>query len=168
MTHSDEDGKFSLWVRPGGTTVQAKAEGYANASQGGATPGHAFEIFLSPESVLVGKVVSAETGAPVEGARVATHGGGGGFFISFGGGSNATYTDESGHFRIDRLEPGSYKVRASTDDGFGTSDSKVHLGLGQQSEEVIVPLHPAGWSHRQDRDRGLRRAMHQRIGVGRT
>src|SRR5690606_29051115 len=53
VTRSGPEGEFSLWVRPGAPPVWARAEGYAGGTDTGAAPGHQFELFLTPEAVLV-------------------------------------------------------------------------------------------------------------------
>jgi len=66
---TDEQGRFSLWVKPGEITVTAAADGYADNEEGVHAPGKV-EILLTPESSLPGTVVDAATNQPVEGARV--------------------------------------------------------------------------------------------------
>jgi len=131
------DGSFSLWVRPGVRWVRALAEGYASGSDDGVAPGHTFEVFLTPEAVLVGKVVEAATGTPIEGARVsATE-------SEWGAVDAQTFTDANGRFRLDGLEPGAYKAQAETDETFGTAAEQAILGLGETSGEVVIAAHPA-------------------------
>ncbi len=135
---SDGDGKFELWVAPGFTAVTAVADGYTAGRDLGPAPGRFFEIVLTPESVLVGRVVVAGTGAPVEGARVYSNG------DWNRRSANDTFSDAQGRFRIDRLLPGEYKPVAEAEDGFGMAAVTVGLGLAQTSEEVVIEMHPAG------------------------
>ncbi len=131
---SDAEGNFSLWAAQGELNVSASAEGYGSESQSGRAPGSTFEIFLTPESVVVGRVVDAASGDPVEGARVHTG--------TWRNESDA-FTDADGRFRLSGLEPGQYKPIASSDDGYGELETSVHLGLGETSEPVTIRLHPA-------------------------
>lgn len=145
FTRSDAEGRFSLWVEPPNVQVAAVAEGYARGSREAAVPGTFVELFLTPESVVVGKVVWADSGKPVAGARV-TAGGGGGrsmMIMLMGGGSGAVFSEEDGTFRLEGLEPGAYKLSAVSDELTGMSEQKVHVGLGQTSEPVVVRVHPA-------------------------
>lgn len=140
FARSDGEGRFSLWVEPPSVSVTAFAEGYADGWRNAAVPGTLVEVFLSPESVVVGKVVWADSGEPVAGARVSA---GNGRFGGFGGAEGSVYSDDDGSFRVEGLEPGAYKITASGDELTGMSDEKVHVGLGQTSEPVLVKVHPA-------------------------
>ena len=97
VARTDADGRFSVWGAPGGQYVSAWADGYSTASQAGVAPNYTFELFLSPESVLAGVVVDAETREPIAGATVMS---GNPFFW---GGGTRTVTDGDGRFRIDGL-----------------------------------------------------------------
>ncbi len=131
------DGVFTLWVRPGHAYLSARADGYAAAEVGGAAPGHRFELFLTPEAVLVGTVVRAGDGTPVEGARVTAQD------SRFRWNDAAAITDASGNYRLDGLEPGAYKATAEADDLAGSAAEQVVLGLGETSEAIEIPMHPA-------------------------
>ncbi|MCX4247110.1 carboxypeptidase regulatory-like domain-containing protein [Paraliomyxa miuraensis] len=144
FTRSDEEGRFSLWVEPPDVNVSAHADGYARGSRGASIPGTFVELFLTPESVVVGKVVWADSGKPVAGARIAASGGSGAFFLGFGGGGpGSVHSEDDGSFRLEGLQPGSYKLRVSDDELVGMADEKIHVGLGQTSDPVIVKVHPA-------------------------
>lgn len=134
---SGADGEFSLWIRPGKPNVWAEIDGYAGGSDSGSAPGHFFEIFMTPESVLVGKVVRAGDGSPVAGAQVRAQRG------DSWGGSGTAMTDEGGNFRLDRLSPGAYKPRAEADDAYGMAREQVILGLGETSAPILIEAHPA-------------------------
>ncbi|MFZ6183277.1 carboxypeptidase regulatory-like domain-containing protein [Nannocystis pusilla] len=132
------DGSFSAWVKEGPIFAMATADGYAMGHEDGVAPGHEFELFLTPEAVLVGKVVRAgEDGGPIEGARVLAVSGGWGF------GPKSVYTDANGEFRIEGLEPGAYKPRAEADDALGLAKEQVILGLGETSAPIVIEAHPA-------------------------
>jgi len=135
FARSDAEGRFSLWVEPPEVHVDATAEGYAQGSRSAAIPGSFVEIFLTPESVVIGKVVWAGSGKPVAGARVSTSS------SPFGG--TGVQSEDDGSFRLEGLEPGSYKIHASSDELVGMSAEKIHVGLGQTSELVVVEVSPA-------------------------
>ncbi|MCY1012389.1 carboxypeptidase regulatory-like domain-containing protein [Nannocystis pusilla] len=139
FTTSAAEGTFSLWIAPGQPQVFARADGYAPGSDRGAAPGHRFELFLTPESVLVGKVVRAGDGSPVEGAKVTAERGD----TFFGGGGGLSITDAGGNFRIAQLSPGAYKPSVTADDAFGMAAEQVVLGLGETSEAIVIEAHPA-------------------------
>ncbi|MCR9163753.1 MAG: carboxypeptidase regulatory-like domain-containing protein [Nannocystaceae bacterium] len=127
---ADEEGKFSIWVKEGPTYLEARAEGYASEEQRGRAPGTHFDLYLTPESIVVGHVLDVATAEPVEGARVSLAG-------------QLVLTDATGAFRIEGLGPGAYKPTATADEGYGEAEVSVHLGLGETSSDVLVQLHPA-------------------------
>ncbi len=134
FAYTDAEGRFRGWARPGAAYVYAEAEGYASKGEFGAAPGHLFTLYLTPESVLIGRVVRASDGAPIEGARVTAND---------PSSYDATFTDVNGNFRIDRLNPGPYKPHAEADDAFGQAEEQVVLGLGETSAPLVVRAHPA-------------------------
>lgn len=134
---SDDEGEFEIWVAPGKVSLRAVADGYTEASKSGVAPGQTFEIFLTPASTLVGKVVMAGTAEPVAGARVTA--GGRGFL----GRGTVAFTGPDGVFRLEGIDPGTYKAEASTSELFGMAAEAVHLGLAETSEPVVVEVHPA-------------------------
>lgn len=130
---SDADGRFSAWVRPGTASLTATADGYAAATTTGAAPGHTFALFLTPESVLIGKVVRADDNTPIADAWVSANGS---YHL-------ATYSDAAGNFRIDGLLPGPYKPQLEADEWFGKADEQWILGLGETSAPIVIRAHPA-------------------------
>ena len=133
---TDDSGRYSIWVKPGQVRVTAAADGYAEASQHGEAPS-TIDLLLTPESSLVGIVVDAATGAPIEGARVTVENNG------FGWDGEHDRTDAEGKFRVSRLTPGRYVAEARTERGYGRTEGSVLVGLGQHVEGVVVRVHPA-------------------------
>jgi len=132
---TDEQGKpVGDADEPGDLQVQADAEGYAQGSKSGVAPDFAFEILMTPESVLSGRVVAAADGRPIADAQVAIEQ----WFWS----EHSAYTDAEGYFRLDRLEPGRYKPIAKTAEGYGQIAESVLLGLGQAVDGIEIELHP--------------------------
>ncbi|MBZ5712260.1 carboxypeptidase regulatory-like domain-containing protein [Nannocystis pusilla] len=167
IARSGADGEFTMWVAPGETVVQARAEGYAPGFMIGVAPGLLFEIALTPESVLVGKVVRAEDGAPVAGADVWAQ-------QQFEGVGPAR-TDANGQFRVEGLKPGAYRLEAFHDEAYGAAPESAVLGLGETSEPIVIRAHPAylvegtvtiaggescerGWVRLTDKTAGVRHA----------
>lgn len=134
FTKTDAKGEFVAWVAPGDIQVSATADGYAPGEKDGPAPGFTFEILLTPESVIAGRVVRKSDGKPVADAHVAVDR----WFFSSGG----TYTDADGYFRLDRLEPGRYKPAATAVDSYGELAESVRLGLGQTIDDVVIEAHP--------------------------
>ena len=134
---SGADGQFALWVAPGQVSVQARADGYAEGSRFGVAPGQWFELTLTPESVLVGRVVRAEDRAPLANASV--------YAQSSDGWNNIgpAITDDLGNFRVEGLLPGTYKLEAMHDEAYGMAAESAVLGLGETSEPIEIAAHPA-------------------------
>jgi protocatechuate 3,4-dioxygenase beta subunit len=140
VTRADEKGEWRAWVAPGRVQAIAQAAGYAPGEREGMAPGSFIEILLTPESVLVGRVVEAGSRQPVSGAlvvpgEVSSEG-------SFAGGSSAL-SDADGRFRLERLRPGRYKPLARSATRYGQARESVVLGLGERSSEVLIEVHPA-------------------------
>ncbi|MDQ3340914.1 MAG: carboxypeptidase regulatory-like domain-containing protein [Myxococcota bacterium] len=135
-TETDAQGKYSLWVRPGGVRVTAGADGYANASEMGDAPGK-IDLLLTPESSLTGTVVDAKSGEPIEGARVSVQSSG------FGWDRESDRSDAQGKFRVHGLTPGRFVAEATTERGYGRTEGSTLVGLGQHVEGVVVRVHPA-------------------------
>lgn len=131
---SDAEGRFEQWVAPGVVVVRGHARGYALAWVSSVAPGQFVELYLTPESVLVGKVVLATTGEPVADVEVSSGGFNGWLF---------TRSDANGQFRIDGLQPGTYKPRASGATLHGEAAEQIHLAFGETSEQVVIRMHPA-------------------------
>jgi hypothetical protein len=134
---ADDQGRFSLWVDRGGVGIEARADGYAANDVWGSAPG-TFEIALTPESSIAGRVVDAATDQPVPGARVVLEA------STFERRKGETdITDAQGAFRLDGLMPGRFTAVATADRGYGRSEGSTLVGLGQHVGGVVVKLHPA-------------------------
>jgi hypothetical protein len=137
VARSDTEGRFSLWTRRGRVDLGVEAEGYARASRIAAAPGPNFEVLLIPESVIVGRVIGAADGVPIEGVTITATARGSGVEPA------SSRSDATGRFRIDRLEPGVYELEARADEHYGEATELVHLGLVETVEDLVIELHPA-------------------------
>lgn len=133
VARTDAEGRFELWAKPGQLSLLAYAEGYARARTSAGAPTELATIFLTPESVISGTVVHVETGTPISGVTVRAS----------GSGRGETITDADGQFRIAGLTPGSYDVDAAADELYGESAERIHLGLAESVEDIVVEVHPA-------------------------
>ncbi|MFV8749576.1 carboxypeptidase regulatory-like domain-containing protein [Nannocystaceae bacterium ST9] len=136
VARSDAEGRFELWVRKGEVGVTASAEGYGSTWKTAVAPSALVELFLTPESVLVGQVVHAQTGEPVADVTVDAAG------ERWMGGDEPVRSDAEGRFRIGGLGPGTYKPVATSDHFYGQAQAQVQLGLGQTSEPIEIRVHP--------------------------
>ena len=137
LARTDAAGQFTLRLPPGGLVeLHAAAPGHADGLDEGPAPGHAFDLWLAPEATLAGVVTRA--GAPVPGARVLAERAGGLTPLTA-----EVMTDAAGQFRLERLEPGSYSLRALTDDAAGAAASPVILGLAEARAGLTIAVTPA-------------------------
>src|SRR5690606_3241743 len=127
---SGADGTFTLWVAPGETLLEARAEGYAPGWMLGVAPGQSFEIALTPESVLVGQVLRIDDRTPVADADVHAMRS----MERFG----PAITDANGRFRLEGLEPGAYRLEAFHDEAYGAGAESAVLGLGETSQPIVI------------------------------
>jgi hypothetical protein len=140
VTSTDDQGRFELWTRSGEVGLEADAEGYASTWLPALSPSGSIELVLTPESVLVGFVVDAETDEPEPNIEVWAQASG------FGGDrTDSVRTDDEGRFRISRLHPASYKIHARGETLLGEASTLVHLGLGQTSASIEIRVHPASY-----------------------
>ena len=136
---ADDRGEFRATVAPGPLEIYAAAPGYTQGYKRGAAPGGFIEVLLTPEAVLVGKVVKQGTGEPVAGARVNCGAVDQTQWLS----DRSATSNAEGKFRIERLAPGRYKPSAVTPEGRGKAATSVLLGVGGRSEEIVIELHAA-------------------------
>lgn len=138
FARSDENGRFELWTRPGALELEAVAEGYTSSSTYVHSPTERAELYLTPESVLIGRVVDAQTGEPVADVTVTANGN---RMMGRRLGPESTRSDADGNFSIRGLQPGVYKPTGRADHFYGQAEMQVHLGLGQTSEPVEIRVH---------------------------
>jgi protocatechuate 3,4-dioxygenase beta subunit len=134
MTRSGADGSFTVWLAPGEISLQAHALGYAAAMTTGPVPGHVFELHLTPESVLVGRVEDAASHAPIAEATVEAR---------CDADWETTRSDAGGRFTIGGLDPGRCVVSAEAPGLRGIASPSIELGFGQTSTDIVVAMHPA-------------------------
>jgi protocatechuate 3,4-dioxygenase beta subunit len=138
QTQSDEDGRFSLWVDATSFVVlRASAEGYVTEQALESRPaGPVFELVLSPEAAIEGRVVDATTGAGLADVVVDAQRG---RFDEV----HTARTDASGRFRLAGLRPGRYKPRVQHQAWLGHAQEAVALELGETVGDVLIEAHGA-------------------------
>ncbi|WAS98079.1 carboxypeptidase regulatory-like domain-containing protein [Nannocystis punicea] len=130
---TDEDGNFKLWAPPQSSVlVSAFANGYTVDSNYALPPQTPLTLWLSPESVLRGRVVRSDTGAPLAGLALHLH--------EEGIPDAETATD--GSFELRGLDPGRYKPYVRSDGWCGSAEPIVALGLGETSEPITITARP--------------------------
>ncbi|WP_437509850.1 carboxypeptidase regulatory-like domain-containing protein [Sorangium sp. So ce1099] len=141
VTRADAQGAYAVWIDEGPYGARAEADGYAQGTAQSVAPGPPLKLLLTPASALVGRVIEAGTGTPVEGAKVTLDNGGG--WGNIAPGVPVARSDAEGRFRLDRLPPGRYKLAARALGKVGQARESVLLGVGQTSSEVVIELHRA-------------------------
>ena len=138
---SDAEGQFRAWVRRGRIHVHARAQGYAARSIYSAAPGPTLAVYLVPEAVLVGRVVDADTGAPVAEVEIEPGLGGGGAFMTYTVTSAGwARSDSEGYFRVEGLSPGAFRPYVASGHWRGRAAQTVNLGLGETSAMIELPV----------------------------
>lgn len=132
FTTTDATGGFVLWLEPGQAELQVRARGYAGSHLKLTAPGSDLEIQLVPEAILHGRVVDAESGAPVAGAALSLTG---------------SVRDEplaisasDGRFEIRGLASGNYQPQAVTNERYGVLSEVVTLLPGSTSQPVEIAV----------------------------
>jgi protocatechuate 3,4-dioxygenase beta subunit len=136
---TDASGRFEAWVAPHHATLIAEADGYASGGRGRyvAAPSSTAELVLTPESVIVGRVVVAGSGEPVAGVVITARS------SSFLDANGTARSDDGGRFRVTKLQPGIYDLVARGDALYGEAGQQIHVALAETSDEVVITLHPA-------------------------
>lgn len=131
---TDDDGKFTLWSEPHSSSVivAAYAAGYAQDVVVARPPRAPVTLYLTPESVLRGRVVRSDTDAPVAGSAVHLR--------------NPELADAEtaadGSFEIRGLTPGRHKPYVRGDGWCGSAEPSVALGIGETSEPITITARP--------------------------
>src|SRR5262245_40589069 len=94
---------------------------------------------------IAGTVVDSATGSPVRRAELS---------INLNSEEVSTFSDESGRFRFDHLQPGKYQLYASAPgyvrqglNQHGSFFTGVVAGSGLDSEHIVFRLHPQALIH---------------------
>ncbi len=114
-------------------SVQVEAGGFAREERWFDVPGKEdLQFILVPEAILEGKVVAAEDGSPIRGARVKLGG---------SGREQEVESDSQGEFRFDKLRSGSCWFQVEHDDFVHRSFGGRKLTSGDWIKRQIFRLH---------------------------
>ncbi len=132
-THTGEDGQFTLWVYPGGSAyIGAVAPGYTADAAFARPPQPPLLLYLTPESVLRGRVVRADTGAALPDLPVHLK-------------SDAIVDAETagdGSFEVRGLDPGRFKPFVRSAGWCGSLSAPIGLGIGETSNVLTISAKP--------------------------
>ncbi|NVB81627.1 MAG: sigma-70 family RNA polymerase sigma factor [Kofleriaceae bacterium] len=139
---ADENGAYELCVEtkwPPSVIVEVSAAGYGTIVYTAIVPGRVkVDFLLVPEATIVGRVVRDDTREPVAQAYVWIPVGPPGVVQRTGW--RATFSDASGHFRLDRVAPGSHLVSARAEGLADAAGVPVAVEAGQTSAEIEIRL----------------------------
>ena len=145
---TDSDGRFSATgLQEGPYKVSARSKGFLPAEVDGVAAGASdVSLTLAPAATIRGRVIAAEGGTPVSGARVAWKGGkaraASGFAALLGGGDKSVRSQGDGTFEIGGLEAGKYELRATATGYADASPFNVAVSTGETFEGVELALLP--------------------------
>lgn len=132
------DGSFEMVATSPDVEVQAAAEGYSTDRFKARAPFHGLTLVLGPEALLRGRVVDASTGEPVAGVPVTVEA-----FPAADERPRRGVSDQQGEFRVSGLRGGRYYSVAAANGEWGGAQSWASLAVGEQSDSVLLRVHPA-------------------------
>ncbi len=141
-TSSDEHGRYELCVGSQLFSVAVSAKGYGAIQHDIFNGGRRVrqDFALTPEAIIVGRVVRADNGSAVVGATVRTEPG------EIGRRRAApavVVTDAQGHFSLPGLAPGRHRLIAFAQ-GLATGEAvDVNLEAGRTTPEIVLRLQSA-------------------------
>ena len=139
---ADAGGAYRTCLTPRQNIVSVSAGGYGAIYDRVEYVGHRLQrdYALTPEAVIVGRVVRADTNAPIAQASISVSSADAGQRFPAPG---ATTTNDIGRFTISGLASGRYRMRAFAE-GLATTDTvEVNVEAGHPSGEVLLRLSPA-------------------------
>lgn len=133
----DSAGAFAFdFLSEGAYEVSARAEGYARARQKGIAAGtEGLEVVLEKGALVSGVVLAAETGAPVEGARVTLK--------SPLGDDVEARSGPGGQFTLREVAGGTHTLSASHRDFGRVVEPAREIKVGETISDLVLKL-PAG------------------------
>ncbi|MGN6104996.1 MAG: carboxypeptidase regulatory-like domain-containing protein [Kofleriaceae bacterium] len=133
---ANADGRYQITLPDGTWSATASHDDYASETRDFAVTGAPLDIdfVLTPGGVIRGRVIARGDGKPVPGARVDAMN----ERLVVGDAYADATTDADGRFVLRGLAPGGLSIRARAS-GLGTAaPTIVHLGVGEQLEDVVL------------------------------
>ncbi|MDB4971123.1 MAG: hypothetical protein JWN44_6812 [Myxococcales bacterium] len=139
---TDTSGAYSLCLTPRQNLVTVAARGYGAIYDHFEYTGRRVQrdYALTPEATIVGRVIRADTNAPVAQASVRASSTERALRV---GAPGATTTDEQGRFTIAGLAGGRYRVTAFAEGLAAPESIELNLEPGRPSGEIVLRLLPA-------------------------
>jgi RNA polymerase sigma factor (sigma-70 family) len=139
---SAPDGAYRMCLHPRQTAIEVSAKGYGSVDETFDPINRRIrrDFLLTPEAILVGRVVRADDGSPVVQASVRSVTGELGRQVAA---PAASVSDTHGRFTLAGLAPGRHRLVAVAS-GLGTSDPlEVNVQAGATSPEIVLRLRAA-------------------------
>lgn len=139
---TDSGGAYKLCLTPHQNLVAVAAAGYGAIYDRFEYTGRRVQrdYALTPEATIVGRVIRADTNAPVANASVRSSSTEMGLRLAAPG---ATTTNEQGRFTISGLAAGRHRVLAFAEGAASAEAVEVNVEPGRPSGEVLLRLVPA-------------------------
>ena len=124
------DGRFELKDLPDSACLlTASADGFGSMKRQVETGLESIGFVLSPEAVLAGRVLSAESRQPLEGAEIRGE-----------WEEQLVTTDSAGAFQVLKLPPGTYRPHVFHEDHVPRALDELELEEGERAEGIVVLL----------------------------
>jgi len=138
--NTDQQGEFSLGPLSSGMfSLSARGREYAESETVDARAGDQGVVLrLRPGGALEGILMDSDTSLPLQGKVTVSNSGSVGLYA----GMRMTWTQESGRFKFDGLEPGSYNVAGTTDEGKVAVQEYVVVSAGEASSDITLHAEP--------------------------
>jgi RNA polymerase sigma factor (sigma-70 family) len=139
---TDASGAYALCLTPRQNLVTVAAPGYGAIHDRFEYTGRRVQrdFALTPEATIVGRVVRADTNAPVAQASVRASSTDRGLRVAAPG---ATTTNDQGRFTIAGLAGGRYRVNAFAEGLAAAESIEINIEPGRPSGEIVLRLLPA-------------------------
>ncbi len=136
---SDGSGAYRMCLTPAQQWVEVTAKGYGavDASVYPMNRPARRDFSLTPESIVVGRVVRADDGSPIARASVRSASGELGRRVAA---PNAAVTDERGRFTLSGLAPGRHRLFAFANGLAAVDPTEVTVEAGRTSAEIVLRL----------------------------
>ena len=132
---TDETGAFEVRARPSVFDLTARAPGFVDGYGLARAGGEPVTLTLARGAVVEGRVVRADTGAPVPGAEVSPEGA--------CRRRAPVRADAEGRFRMEGVERGSCRLVARAPGLYGRPPASISPEPGEPRPAVSIALHPA-------------------------
>lgn len=138
---SQADGEFELWADEGHVVIEAGADGYVSSREQLVVPSGPIRMVLLPEAVIAGRVLDAQTRAPIADALVVAQPSDRDNRMGGDQGVYRARSDEQGRYEVRGLPGGVFGLSSQGPWGEGASEGVVLVEFGSRTEDVDILVH---------------------------